>query len=415
MKIQIIGEGIKECTLAETLERYGDHEVIVTPGNDGSRNLMAAAGVELPEDADFNDIFAVADLFKPELIIFLDERAALSGLKKQLKERGFEVFAPDRERALMLDSKDEWTSFFEKHGLHCADCAKYDSLEASCALIDQTEGPWVMKEKTGKRRFSIPYSSDEALDILREWFERENTEVLISPFYHGIRFNVPVLVYEDQVLPFDTCVLQRGVYDGEDDPQQKGMGAFAPASSVVDQGAINSAILDVLIPFFRKLNEEGIPYEGFASGEFIIGDKGLTCINIKCGLSECGACSILLRNRNDIAQIIHRLKNREIIDLKFTDKNSCTVMLVGKDYPDAPSIGAPIEFDEDLEGGIYPYHAKYEDGVLRSNGGRVIAAAALGKDLKEASEKARLAASQIHCDDLIYRNDIGDLTVFLKD
>lgn len=89
-------------------------------------------------------------------------------------------------------------------------------------------------------------------------------------------------------------------------------------------------------------------------------------------------------------------------------------MLAAKNYPEGFASGEPILVDEDVEGDIFPYHAILQDGQLVSHGGRVLAVAALGKDLSEASLNAQEAARHIHCDDLIYRSDIGDPEFFKR-
>lgn len=417
MKIQIVGDGIKECALARNLEKYGGHDVIVTPGNEGTKQLISDFEIDLPGGFQFDDILEAARIFRPDRVIFMDERIALSNLKNLLEEEEFEVFGPSQEAAELLYDKAQWTSFFETHGLDCPQTLSFRSLEEAMARIEQTDGPVVLKERGRKGRFCVPYSMEEAAECLNDWFETrpdENAEVLISPFYGGIRFNVPVLVWNDQVLPFDSMITQRGIYEEEDDAEMKGMGALAPAVGIIDEEIYRQAVLESLVPFFIAMNQEGIPYQGFADGEFILNEEGLKLVNMKCGLAECGLCCILQRSRDDLAEVIDRLKNEEIISLHFAPLTAVTVMLAAKDYPEGAGNGLPILIDEDQEGEVYPYHARSEDGQLVSHGGRVIAAAATGKDLQEASEKALEAASHIHCDDLFYRSDIGNPKFFEK-
>ncbi len=418
MKIQIVGDGIKECALARNLEKYGSHEVIVTPGNEGTKQLIRDLDMDLPEGIQLDDVLQSAELFAPDRVIFMDERVALSNLKNLLEERGFEVFGPDSNAARLLYDKAEWTNFFNEHGLVCPKTESFLDLDSALKRIEQTDGPIVIKERGRQGRFSVPYSMDEAQDTLRNWFDSESDhkadEVLISPYYSGIRFNVPVMVYKNQVMPFDSMVTQRGVYENEDDAQTKAMGAFSPALDVIPSEIYNEAIMNYMIPFFVSMDEENIPYEGFADGEFIYNEDGLRLVNMKCGLADCGLCSILLRSKDDVAHIIDRLKNREIINLHFAKQSACTIMLAAKNYPEGFASGEPILVDEDVEGDIFPYHAILQDGQLVSHGGRVLAVAALGKDLSEASLNAQEAARHIHCDDLIYRSDIGDPEFFKR-
>lgn len=415
MKIQIVGDGIKECALARNLEKYGGHEVIVTPGNEGTRQLIEDFGIELPEGIDMEDILQAAELFSPDRIIFMDERVALSNLKNLLRDAGFDVFGPEQKAAELLYDKAQWTSFFEEHGMECPQTLSFTELEEALNRIEQTDGPLVLKERGRQGRFCVPYSMDEAEETLKEWFSgnsEQASEVLISPFYSGIRFNVPVMVSGSQVLPFDSMVTQRGIYENEDDAETKAMGAFSPALDVIPEEVYNEAVINHMIPFFVTMDDEGIPYEGFADGEFILNEDGLKLVNLKCGLAECGMCSVLLRNQDDLAEVIDRLRNEEVIGLNFSDQSACTVMLAAKDYPEGSSHGIPIFIDEDQEGEIFPYHAVIRDGQLVSHGGRVIAAAALGKNLEEAAQNALDAAEHIHCDDLFYRTDIGDPDFF---
>ena len=58
---------------------------------------------------------------------------------------------------------------------------------------------------------------------------------------------------------------------------------------------------------------------------------------------------------------------------------------------------------------MFVYHAgtKRENGVLKTNGGRVLNVCAKGKTIAEAREKAYKNVEKIHFDGMQYRKDIG--------
>ena len=64
----------------------------------------------------------------------------------------------------------------------------------------------------------------------------------------------------------------------------------------------------------------------------------------------------------------------------------------------------PIEGDD-----LKVFHAgtKFSNGVLKSNGGRVLCVTALGSTVQSAQKKAYNAASKVTYKDSFYRKDIG--------
>ena len=66
-----------------------------------------------------------------------------------------------------------------------------------------------------------------------------------------------------------------------------------------------------------------------------------------------------------------------------------------------------MEIPEDLTGVYVAGAKKGEDGVLYTNGGRVLGVTERAATLKEAIDKAYASASRIHFDNAYCRSDIG--------
>jgi len=96
---------------------------------------------------------------------------------------------------------------------------------------------------------------------------------------------------------------------------------------------------------------------------------------------------------------------------EWRDSEAACVILASGGYPGAYEKGKAISGIE--AAGKLPdvvvFHAgtKSVDGIVRTNGGRVLGVTALGTDLAEARRKAYAAADLISFEGLQRRNDIG--------
>ena len=78
-------------------------------------------------------------------------------------------------------------------------------------------------------------------------------------------------------------------------------------------------------------------------------------------------------------------------------------------YPSDYEKGNIIEGISDESEDLKVFHAgtTYEEGNIRTNGGRVLCVTTLGESVLLAQKKAYDAISQIEWKDCFYRNDIG--------
>jgi phosphoribosylamine--glycine ligase len=56
---------------------------------------------------------------------------------------------------------------------------------------------------------------------------------------------------------------------------------------------------------------------------------------------------------------------------------------------------------------VFQAGTKEQDGILITNGGRVLAITSYGNSIREAVELSTYALEQIHFEDMNYRTDIG--------
>lgn len=406
MKILIIGENSKEHALAHTLERQGQHEVLVIPGNAGTVEFEQSVE-DMPVSYNPDDILGTVSSFKPDTIIVCDEKLIHEGWPERLKGFGAEVIAPSQEAADLIDAKPKWGVLMQETKIPVADFEVFSDYDRIFSFFQQFPAPFVLKEVSGKKRFAIPYNEDEASEILDDWYEDGPTEVMVSEFQNGTRFNLPVLVWKERIIPFRPFVIQRGIYDHEDDAQAKGMGAVCPADDLLYPHATGEAVNKIIVPLLKELQKKGIQYTGFLSGEFVSTINGPVCVNLKTGLSETGSAAMFPLLESDLMEAWASLKAGKKPVMNWSGSTCVSTVMAGSEYPEAPSIGKPITFDDDFEGILTCNHVREENGQLQTNGGRVLVIASRGKDRAEAAEKNLECLGMVHCDDLFYRTDIG--------
>ncbi len=406
MKVIIIGENAKEQAMASLLESHSSNEVLVLPGNPGTGQFEQSVE-DLPADYNPEDIFGTISEIEPDLIIVCDENLIREGWSDRLSSRGWNVLAPDAAACAMIDDKPRWVKIMQDTNIPVADFRMLDGIEQAERFVSEVECPYVLKEVGGEKRFAIPYDEDEALDLMKSWFAEGASKVMVSEFEEGRRFNLPVLVWKAHVIPLLPYIVLRGVYEHEDDPQAKGMGAICSAKGPISHEHAQEAVDRIVVPFLKELQKRNCKYNGLMTGEFVLTERGIICVNLKAGLSETGAVSYLQLLRTDLALAWEKLKEGEQVALDWTPKTAVSVVLAAKNYPGGESHGAPIEIDEDFEGIINYNHAKMKDGEIVTDGGRIMVVTRIGDTLAETAEKAIESLNCIHCDDLMSRKDIG--------
>ena len=84
------------------------------------------------------------------------------------------------------------------------------------------------------------------------------------------------------------------------------------------------------------------------------------------------------------------------------------VVLASGGYPQHYEKGKEIKVgDIDPDSMLYHAGTKRENGVLKTNGGRVLDVCAKGKTIEEARRKAYANVSKIYFEGMQYRKDIG--------
>ena len=200
-------------------------------------------------------------------------------------------------------------------------------------------------------------------------------------------------------------------FEGDKGRNTGGMGAYAPAPVYTDS-VKEKTVKRIVEPMHKALSSRRIPYRGVLYVGLMIdehGDPYVVEFNVRFGDPECQITIPLIAT--DLGDVLHAASVDKLstLNVEFHDKHAMTVVLAAENYPGPVEKGREIRNLPDSNEDSWVNHAgtKMEDGVLLSNGGRVLSCTGIGNDLQEASAKAYSLIEQIELAGSHYRRDIG--------
>ncbi|MDY3903406.1 phosphoribosylamine--glycine ligase [Peptoniphilus sp.] len=412
MKVLVIGNGGREHALAWKLKKSKSvDEIYMARGNGGTENFAKNLDID-PKD--INGLLKFAEDKKIDLTVVGPEDPLCMGIVDAFNEKGFRIFGPNKECARFEKSKEFTKKFLEKYSIPTAKYKSFENYEGAIKGIAEFSYPLVVKADglcLGKG-VMICHDESEAKDALEKIFKDkifgdEGSTVVIEEFLTGEEASVLCLVSNNKLFPLERAKDHKQIYDDNKGPNTGGVGTYSPV-------AVSPELEKNLEKIYRqiedgleseKLNYSGILFIGF----MIENDKPKVLeFNVRFGDPETEV--LMPRLDADLFEILNKTIDGKLKkeDIKWKDETCLTVILCSKGYPGSYEKGKEICGLDNVDEDIMVFHngTKKTDSFY-TNGGRVLSVTALGKDLKEAREKAYANVYKIKFDGVYFRKDIG--------
>ena len=218
------------------------------------------------------------------------------------------------------------------------------------------------------------------------------------------------------ILPMVSSQDHKRVFDGDQGPNTGGMGAYSPAPVITPE--IESVIMEkIMRPTVNGLRSEGIKYKGILYAGLMIRDNMPYTLEFNCRLGDPETQPVLSRLKTDLTDIALAIADERLsaINLEWKPEVSVCVVAASKGYPGAYEKGKVIKGLDDAGkmDDVIVFHAgtAFNKNKIVTAGGRVLGVTALGKDIKDAKEKAYKAIEKIHFSGMHYRKDIADRAI----
>ncbi|KAK6349734.1 hypothetical protein TWF696_006013 [Orbilia brochopaga] len=422
LRILLVGNGGREHALAWKLAQSERVEkIIVAPGNGGTAKAVPKTSNRKVGVTDFDALVKLALEEKVNLVIPGPEVPLVEGIEGHFRKVGILCFGPTKEAARMEGSKTFSKDFMRRHNIPTADYRNFTKYEEAVEYVKSASHNVVVKADglAAGKGVVVATSKDEALAALdkimvEKVFQDAGSEVVIEEFLEGDELSI--LAFSDgyTIVPLVPAQDHKRIFDGDKGPNTGGMGCYAP-TKIAPQSVIDDIKTRILQPTVDGMRKEGIPFVGMLFTGLMMTKTGPKVLeyNVRFGDPETQTVLPLLSQDTDLAQVIVACCEHWLDAVKITiePRFSTTVVMVAGGYPDAFAKGDPIELhplEPGIEATLFYAGAKDDNGVLKTDGGRVIAINCVADDLETAVKHAYKGVHSVKFANMYYRTDIAN-------
>ena len=419
MNILVLGSGAREHVFALKISQSPlCTNLFVAPGNAGTAQIATNVPLDL---SDFNAIHSFCLTNNIALVVPGNEDPLVAGITNYLEKSmpGLMVAGPAQKGAQLEGSKDFAKEFMLKYGVPTARFSTFtkETLQRGLQFLETLPPPFVLKADglaAGKGVVICPNLEDAKKELsemlLQNKFGNASNKVVIEEFLHGIEMSCFVLTDGKSYMMLPEAKDYKRIGEGDTGLNTGGMGAISPVP-FADKTFMDKVVSKVVEPTIAGLRKEKSAYKGFVFIGLMNcnGEPFVIEYNVRMGDPETQV--VLSRVKNDLVELLVAACNKNLHQqqLVVSDETACTVFTVSKGYPENYPKGLPISGLEKIQNCI-PFHAGTtlnNEGVLVTNGGRVISLTAMDHSLEKAVQLALEAADTIQFDGKYFRKDIG--------
>ncbi|HEY3267870.1 MAG TPA: phosphoribosylamine--glycine ligase [Armatimonadota bacterium] len=418
MKVLVIGGGGREHALAWKIARSPEvSEVICAPGNPG----MAQLGRCIPlKPTDIDGIRALCKSEGVGLAVVGPESPLIAGLADALRADGVPTFGPGADGAQLEGSKVFSKELFRKYGIPSARFEAFDDADAAEAAARAWNGPVVVKadgEAAGKGVLmcATPNEAVAAVDAVmrKRAFGDAGRRIVLEEWLQGTEMSLFALCDGKSILPFQTAQDYKRALDGDAGPNTGGMGAVSPVPFVTPV-MLQAAVEEVLLPTVKALQAEGIDYRGCLYAGLMWTADGWKLLEYNCRFGDPETQPLLCRMESDLFPLLLDCAQGDLghRTIAWTPGPAACIVVAAGGYPGAYEKGAVIrglKLAAEIEG-VEIFHAgtaNNDQGLIVTNGGRVLNVVATGQNYNAALERAYEAVELLGFTGMQYRTDIG--------
>ena len=410
----VVGGGGREHAIIKKLKENPAVEVIYAlPGNGGMENDAVCTGIGA------KDIEAITAFAKENAIDFAvvapDDPLVL-GAVDALEAIGVPAFGPKANAAIIEGSKVFSKNLMKKYGIPTASYEVFEDAQSALDYLETAPIPTVIKADglaLGKGVI-IAMTRDEAKEAIHSMMEDKvfgasGSRVVIEEFLTGPEVSVLSFTDGNVVVPMISSMDHKRAGDGDTGLNTGGMGTIAPNPYYTPEIA-EECMKTIFLPTMNAMNAEGRTFRGCLYFGLMLTPKGPRVIEYNCRFGDPETQVVLPLLESDLLTVMQATANGTLADVevKFSDKSACCVIMASKGYPSAYESGCPMTLPaDDALGFIYVAGAKKTEKGLVSAGGRVLGVTAVADTLEEAVKKAYAKTETVDFANGFYRHDIG--------
>ncbi|HUA33883.1 MAG TPA: phosphoribosylamine--glycine ligase [Candidatus Binataceae bacterium] len=430
MRVLVVGNGGREHALVWRLHQSESvWKIFCASGNPGIDQIAEPVGIA---PTDIPALISFANEKKVDLTIVGPEDPLAAGIVDEFTRTGLKIFGPTRAATQLESSKSFAKTVMRAAGVPTGDFAVFDDARAARdyasarggRIVVKADGLALGKGVTVCRDVETAHTAIiEAIESHR--FGAAGDRIVIEELLTGEELSFFALCDGENAIALGTAQDHKPIFDDDQGPNTGGMGAYSP---VPQFGAdMEERIMrEIVRPTLSEMKTRGTPYRGVLFvGLMIDGDKiNVIEYNARFGDPECEA--LMMRFEGDLAQALLAAAGGNVskANVGLSPRSAATIVMASGGYPGEYKKGLPIVGIDKIDGiaasdakvrwamnkiRVKVFHAgtALKDGVLVTNGGRVLAVTAMAPELKSAVAAAYEAADMIEFEGRYFRHDIA--------
>ncbi|MBR2627998.1 MAG: phosphoribosylamine--glycine ligase [Peptococcaceae bacterium] len=416
MKVLVIGSGGREHALVWKISQSPMvDKIYCAPGNAGIAQLAECVAIKA-EDLDGLLDFALQN--EIGLTVVGPEVPLTMGIVDKFQEKGLKIFGPSGRAAEIEGSKTFAKDLMAKYGIPTAKYGAFTDAEEAKAFLAEVGLPCVVKADglaagKGVLICETKEEAETAVDdiLVDNKFGNAGSRVVVEEFLTGQE--VSMLAFSDgkTIVPMVSSQDHKRIWDGDKGLNTGGMGAYSPAP-VYTPDVHEIVVPQVLEATIKAMEQEGRPFAGILYAGLMLTADGPKVLEFNARFGDPETQAVLPRLKSDLVEIFLALIDGRLneMNIEWYEEAAVCVVMASGGYPETSDKGRVITgMKEAEETGIIVFHAgtKETDGNIVTNGGRVLAISALGKDIAEAIANAYKGVEKVKFENMQYRTDIG--------
>ncbi len=420
MDVLVVGGGGREHALVWALTHSASVEkVYCAPGNAGIADIAECWDIK---PGAIHALAHAADEHAVDLVVVGPEAPLASGIAEVLDSLSVPCFGPSRAAAIIEGSKAFAKSFMQRHGIPTGSFEAFTEVGAALDMVH--DSPWgyplVIKADglaAGKGVVICPDAEAAVAAInaamVDNRFGAAGDTVVVEQFIRGTEVTIMALSDGERVLPLLPSQDHKQALDGDEGPNTGGMGAYAPAHSVIDAKFVQRVTEQILEPTIQGLAAEDRRFAGVLYAGLMLTEDGPVVLEYNCRFGDPEAQAIIPLLDEDFGELLAGIAEgaAPTRPLRWLDKHCACVILAAEGYPGKYRRGHTITGLEPLRDrdDVIVFHAGTgnEHGSLVTTGGRVLGVTGTGSSLDGALATAYDAIAQIEFPGMHFRRDIG--------
>lgn len=419
MRVAVIGGGGREHAIIKSLKKSPKvSEIYALPGNGGIAEDAECVAIGA-KDLDKITEWCVKEHM--DYVVVAPDDPLVLGLVDMLNEKNIPCFGPTKAAAIIEGSKAFSKDLMKKYGIPTAEYETFDDMDKALEYVRNCRIPVVIKADglaLGKGVI-IAETREDAIDgihtIMEERkFGASGDTVVIEEFLEGPEVSVLSFTDGKTVRPMVSSMDHKRALDGDKGLNTGGMGTVAPNPYYTDDVAAE-CMEKIFLPTIRAMEKEGRTFKGCLYFGLMITKDGPKVIEYNSRFGDPETQVVLPLLEGDLFEIMQATTEGTLdeVDFSFANKCACCLVAASEGYPVSYEKGFEITLPEEHDN-IFIAGSRLEDGVQRTNGGRVLGVTEVADTLQEAVDKAYATMKTVHFDNMYYRKDIGAKALEVK-